>query len=374
MSTEYDIVYVQEATELNEHDWELLITRLRGRALEYTQIIGDCNPAGPNHWIIKRTQTGKMRMVNTFHRNNPLLWDIDTKQWTNFGKAYLSKLEALTGVRRSRLLEGKWVQSEGVVYDEFDWNVHVIDRFEIPPQWRRLWGIDFGFTHPFVWAAWAEDPESGTLYRFAELYATGLRNEEVADKVIAWMSRTNERFPEAIICDHDAEGRATLQSRWKVPTVAADKAVSMGIQAVKSRLAGNDGGIRFLLNSNIESYDSVLVDAKRPVATEQEMEMYVWKNGIRDSEPVKENDHGMDMVRYVVMYVDGGRKRQWSIAEIEAFGHGEILAQPGERTLSQQHEIALAEVGHEDGEWQEQWRVEVARKQQEMYNKLLGRQ
>src|SRR4051794_29748900 len=50
-STEFDMIYVQEATELDQNDWELLVSRLRNGVLAYQQIIADCNPADPYHWL-----------------------------------------------------------------------------------------------------------------------------------------------------------------------------------------------------------------------------------------------------------------------------------------------------------------------------------
>lgn len=43
MSSEYDIAYVQEATELTENDWESITTRLRNGMVPYQQIMADCN-------------------------------------------------------------------------------------------------------------------------------------------------------------------------------------------------------------------------------------------------------------------------------------------------------------------------------------------
>lgn len=311
MSSEYDVIYVQEATELLEDDWEHLLTRVRGQYMPYTQIVADCNPAGANHWLLKRAQSGRLRIVDSRHQDNPVLYDGETP--TDFGREYLAKLDSLTGVRRKRLLLGLWVTAEGVVYDEFDRDVHMVDRFpkmaftNPPKEWRRLWAIDFGYTHPFVWQAWAQDPETGDLYRFRELYHTSLLVEEVADEVRRWMIREHEDFPSAIICDHDAEGRATLRKKWGVPTIAAKKAVSPGIQAVKKRLA--EPSMFFLRDSSLR-VDQRLQDAKQPVSTEDEFELYLWREGVKDSEPVKANDHGMDTARYLTMHVDQ-RKESW---------------------------------------------------------------
>ena len=54
-----------------------------------------------------------------------------------------------------------------MVFSDFDWNLHVIDRFHPPAHWTRYWTIDFGYTQPFCFQAWAKD-EEGRLYRFCE--------------------------------------------------------------------------------------------------------------------------------------------------------------------------------------------------------------
>jgi phage terminase large subunit len=47
MSTEYDGIYVQEAIELYENDWESLTTRLRNGVVPFQQLIADTNPDAP---------------------------------------------------------------------------------------------------------------------------------------------------------------------------------------------------------------------------------------------------------------------------------------------------------------------------------------
>ena len=51
MSSEWDMVYIQEATEVSEPDWEAVTTRLRNGVMPYQQLISDVNPDGPEHWL-----------------------------------------------------------------------------------------------------------------------------------------------------------------------------------------------------------------------------------------------------------------------------------------------------------------------------------
>jgi phage terminase large subunit len=303
MSTEYDLIVIPEATELTEHDYEQLLTRLRNGVMPYQQLLADCNPDAPTHWLHQRCDAGTATVFFSRHQDNPTLYR--NGDWTPVGQQYVSEvLGALTGVRRSRLLLGQRAAAEGAVY-AFDRARHLIEPFPLPPDWRRIRAIDFGYTNPFVCQWWAIDPD-GRMYLYRELYRT---QRTVADHAadINRLSKT-ERI-EATVCDHDAEDRATLRTHG-IHTIAAYKAVSRGIQAVEQRMSvAGDGKARLMLLSGaLTQADPRLVEAKRPTCTEQEFDSYRWAIGSdgrpNKEEPVKADDHGMDALRYAVAYVD----------------------------------------------------------------------
>ena len=167
-SAEYDIIIVDEATELTLKDWQTLTTRLRGHVLKKPRIIGACNPDGPEHWLKKRCNAGNTRLLETRHEHNPAYYD-DDGQMTPAGAQYIATLDNLTGLEFRRLRQGLWVAADGIIYDTFDPAVHIIPHREIPDDWPRYWAVDFGYDHPFVWQSWAEDPD-GALYLYREWY------------------------------------------------------------------------------------------------------------------------------------------------------------------------------------------------------------
>jgi PBSX family phage terminase large subunit len=304
MSTEYDVIYVQEAVELLEDDWEALLSRLRNGAISFQQIIADTNPAEPTHWLNQRCSAGKTRMLNSKHTDNPVLYQDGVL--TLRGREYLDKLESLTGVRRQRLLEGRWSAAEGIIYEGFSPAIHLIDPFEIPADWQRIWSVDFGFTNPFVCQWWAIDHD-GRIYLYRELYRTKRTVSAMAQRILAQVTDEKgvwiEPKPRKLVCDHDAEGRAQLES-FLFSTTAAHKKVSVGIGAVQDRMkVQGDGKPRIFImrNCRVEK-DLSLEDRKLPTCTEDELPGYVW-NEDKDA-PVKENDHGMDAMRYVVAEQD----------------------------------------------------------------------
>lgn len=306
MSADYDIIYPQEATELTEDDWETMTVRARYGVIPYNQVIGDCNPSYPGHWIKRKIDNGTIKCIQARHEYNPTLFDPSTGEITSRGIAYMAKLDALTGVRYKRFRLGIWAAAEGQIYTEWDSDIHMVDRFKIPADWRRYWIVDFGFTHPFVWQAWAIDPQ-GTAYRFAEIYKTRLLVEDACALITAWRREQDEFVPDNIICDHDAEDRATFERHLNVITRPANKQVINGIHSVKSRLKIQEHtgkpGLLFMRDSLLE-VDEDLKEAMQPTKTEEEIESYEWENSLMKETPKKVGDHGMDTTRYLSVHLD----------------------------------------------------------------------
>lgn len=98
LSSEYDGIFVQQCEELSEGDWETLTTRLRNKVLPFQQLVSDCNPGPPGHWIKRREARGLLRLFKSRHSDNPSLT-----------AAELAVLDRLTGVRYKRLRLGLWV-------------------------------------------------------------------------------------------------------------------------------------------------------------------------------------------------------------------------------------------------------------------------
>ena len=109
---------------------------------------------------------------------------------------------------------------------------------------------------------------------------------------------------EPTICDHDADERAEFEEAG-LQTVAANKQVVRGIQLVQQRLEDNR---LFFFRGCLVRQDEKLRQAFKPCSTEEEFEVYSWARGadgaLIKEQPIKENDHGLDALRYFVMSED----------------------------------------------------------------------
>jgi len=307
LSAEYDVIYVNQSEELTLDDWETLTTRATGRAgnMPYAQVIGDCNPGPRHHWILDRAKEGKLVFLESRHEDNPTLFDSKTGLITEQGKRSLAVLDNLSGVRYQRLRLGKWVSAEGQIYQEYDPVIHLLDRFDLPADWRRFRVIDFGLVHPFVCQWWAVDSDD-RMYLYREIYMTG-RTVATHSQDIKRLSR-DERI-ETTVCDHDAEDRQTLYENG-IPNIPARKDILRGIGRVQDRLKRQaDGRPRlFILRDSLVETDQGLKMERKPYSTEQEIDSYIWADNVKKEEPAKEDDHGMDAIRYAVMYLDSHQR------------------------------------------------------------------
>lgn len=291
-----DIAWLEELNAFSRRDFDEVRARLRGTAAGWRQIIGTTNPDAPSHWIKKDLIDGGVAKVYYSRpEDNPYN-----------PPEYIDTLKSLTGILYDRLYRGLWVQAEGAVYDEYDVSVHQIDTFDPPVYGRFIVSIDFGYTNPFSASLWYIDDED-RMYLYRQIYHT---RRTVEEHVPAIKKMTEGYKIEAWICDTDAEDRATLENHMDISTKTAMKSVITGIQAVKTRLAKKE--IFFMRGALVET-DQALANVRRPLCTIDEISGYTWSDKKQDT-PIKTDDHGVDEMRYAVMYLDGGSRPKGTIS------------------------------------------------------------
>ncbi len=325
LSSEYDLIYCPEATDLTVDDWETLGGRLRAARVPYQQIIADCNPTTPHHWLYKRFQAGALRLIPTTHKDNPRYWDAAAGDWTPLGNQYLARLGRMTGTRRDRFLIGAWVAAEGVVY-AFDVDIHQLGaEWEPPRSWPRVWGIDWGKSSPTSLVLFAIDP-TGRMYHYREVYQTHLRADKLGEWAKAEIDSGREPVPHGVVCDHDLDAKADFELTSKLSLNMAEKADRKeGIQAMQERFDVQDDGkprIYFRVQALAHEPDRGLVEAGKPTCAIEEVVAYVWDEDFLKDEPIEDNDHSMDACRYCVRYANRNFPGPHSTALANSYSRG----------------------------------------------------
>lgn len=306
LSSERDVIYVNQAEELTLDEWETLTTRATGRAgnMPYAQVIGDCNPGAFSHWIKGCANDGKLRLLESRHEDNPTLFDQQTKLITPQGERSLEALDRLTGVRYLRLRKGLWAAAEGSVYDTFDRALHIKDEADSIPTYY-LAGVDWGFTNPGVIQVWGIDSDK-RMIRVREIY----RTKKTIDWWIIQATKIRETYNCTFVCDPSEPGYIQQFRNVGLSVVEAFNDISLGINNVQQRLgAGPDKRTRivFLRDALVER-DEELASKHKPTCAEEEIEAYVWPKGADGKAlkevPMDDNNHAMDAMRYVAAHVD----------------------------------------------------------------------
>jgi hypothetical protein len=62
---------------------------------------------------------------------------------------------------------------EGQAFPEFDPSIHVCDPFVIPPEWKRIRAVDYGYAVPYC-CLWLAQSPAGTIFVYRETYARGM--------------------------------------------------------------------------------------------------------------------------------------------------------------------------------------------------------
>lgn len=334
LSTEYDVIYANEATELTLDQWELLGGRTdrprlgpdRPRSL----LLGDCNPDAPTHWIKQRANVGKLKLWPTTHQDNPAMWDIEREQWTRAGRIYLSRLLGFTGVRYLRMVLGVWAAAEGQVYDAWRDVTHVASPDDVQAFLeRRPWffgAADWGWVNPGVLQVYGVDRD-GRMLMVAEHYHT---HKTVDGWWVPRAVELSQRYGfNDWVCDPAEPQNIELFKRAGLNARGAINDLLPGISAVQERLAVANGRPRLMIAENaLLERDEALVAAKLPWSTLQEIPEYVWARDVTGKllkeKPVDRNNHGMDTLRYAVAHLDlkGGVVRPLDPRLVAAWGGG----------------------------------------------------
>lgn len=275
---------VDECVELRERDWTMLRGRIRVKVPGLpNQLYGACNPATPSHWMAKRFGLAG---------NTPISANFDVIRTSSLDnwflpEDYIEDLKTMTGVAFARFVEGKWVGSEGLVYDAFDPGKHVVD--DVPDSFDRvLIGVDEGYNNPAVLLVIGFKDD--VAYVIDEWHERG----KLETEMLAVAAKLNALYePEAFIVDPSAAKLRAAMRAANIHAKPADNTVWAGIQAVASRI----------------STDRLLVSS-RCTNTIREFESYEWResnDGQRLDQPVKKNDHCMDCCRYITVQVDGAK-------------------------------------------------------------------
>lgn len=177
---EYDIIFIDEATQFTEMQYITLTACIRGANSYPKRMYLTCNPGGVGHDWVKRLFIDR-RYIN---EENPEDYCFipakvyDNTALTESDKGYVSMLKNLPEDLRRAWLDGDWDVFAGQYFTEFRRDTHVIEPFVIPSDWRRYFTMDYGLD--MLAGYWIATAPDGTAYVYKEIYKSNLIISEAA--------------------------------------------------------------------------------------------------------------------------------------------------------------------------------------------------
>ena len=277
-------IWMEEATEFLEEDFEQLKLRIRAKKKDL-QLFLSFNPVSRASWIYKRwfaeNAYDTAFILKTTYKDNKFLPD-----------QYIQSLEELietSPIYYKIYVLGEFTSLNKLVFS--NWRKETINIDELDKEELfALCGLDFGFSlDPTAFVASYLDEKNKKIYVYKEIVEKGRTNPELAERL------TYEGFSKAIIIADSAEPKSIEELRQE------------GIRRIKASKKGPDSIIHGI--QKLQQYE-LIVDPSC-IHTITELENYSWqkdKSGEYIQRPIDDFNHCLDALRYSLQCVAAQRR------------------------------------------------------------------
>lgn len=268
--------YIDELSEIPESFYKMTLSRL---SVSGAVLLATTNPDSPNNYVFTDIIENE---------------DISRKCWkfllddnTFLPKEYIENIKKeYTGVFFERYILGNWVIAEGLVYPDYDNTVKTEPR----DYTEYAVSMDYGTQNPTVMLLWGR--HGGTWYAVREYEHSGRETN---------IQKTDAEYYaelEKLCADVPVQTGAKIELIID-PSAASFIAVAQQGHRFKVRKADNDvlNGIR---NTASALSDRRILINDCCARTIREFGLYSWDSRAAEDAVIKEDDHGMDAVRYFI--------------------------------------------------------------------------
>ena len=272
---EFDIIAIDEATQLSEHRFSIFKACLRGTNPFPRRMYLTCNPGGIGHSWVKRLFIDRnfgededpkdYFFIQALVFDNPILTSADSE--------YVSSLRSLPPKLRDAWLYGDWNVFEGQFFPEFDVSLHVCEPSVIPKFTKRFIALDYGLD--MLAALLISVDEDGNLFVEREVCVSGLILSEAAERVADLCRGLDIEFA---VCSPDLwnrrqdsgrSGFEIMQGVWGMPPmIPADNRRIPGWRVLREYLAPREDHpylrISSLCPNLVRCLPALICDSSRP--------------------------------------------------------------------------------------------------------------
>ena len=260
--------YINEASLANQEVFDEIKARCSGPG---ARIIADTNPDHPEHWLLKDYIKSTAAGIMNFH------FCLDDN--TFLDERYIRNIKESTpkGMFYDRGINGAWVSGEGVVYPDFDQNVHVITPLQAKQIIfdRVFCGVDWGWEH---WGAIVVVGVKGSSYYIVEEHAA--QHKYIKDWITVAKDIIRRYGDVPFYCDPARPEHIAAFQNAGINAYMGNNRVLSGIEAIATLMTNKQF---FIVYSQCPRF-------------REEIYKYIWKKNT--GEPLKENDDVLCAIRY----------------------------------------------------------------------------
>ena len=190
---------------------------------------------------------------------------------------------------------GEFRKLKGLIYKEFNRDIHMVDVPALDTNWTYTRALDFGFAHKTALVYFAISPDQKSIYAYDGMYVSGFNEAQIADVVKAKDKGLHITYPVADSSQPMSISELSTHGVVFQPIEKAKDSVKNGIVKVATLLkVRNDNG------------KPTIMFNKRLNWIADEFERYRWIENKGDKSMVKEipykvQDDAMDAIRYFAM-------------------------------------------------------------------------
>lgn len=180
---EYDVIFLEEATQFSELVFNVLKACLRGANDMPKRMYLTCNPDGIGFLWVKRLFISR----DYYNGEDPAEYTFiqslvdDNEILLRKNPDYVKQLDSLPDEMRRRWRYGSWDVAEGQYFGEFRRDLHTVDPFAIPAEWRRYITIDYGLD--MLAAYWIAVDNCNHCYVYREYCQSDLPISDAANAI-----------------------------------------------------------------------------------------------------------------------------------------------------------------------------------------------
>lgn len=253
----------------------------------------NCNPDSPMHWFytewIQKAEKHNALHLHFSLDDNPALSE---KIKADYRSMY-------SGVFYARYILGQWAMADGLIYDMFDKDRHVLENDSLEVESDYYVSSDYGIQNATVFLLWRKECNKMRWVCEREFYYSGRnsKRQKTVKELVDGLETILPRYTNSSKAEYIIEPQQIIVDPSATALIVELRTRGYTVQKAKNEVLDGISDVSTML------YQDNLLFYERCKNTLEEFGTYSWDEKAcqrGEDAPIKVNDHAMDAIRYFV--------------------------------------------------------------------------